>query len=155
MVPSNIHKYTIRHESDPAGSDYELPIYPDRVKAGISDVNRWSYRNIKGFYKNQLAVRQGKLFWTFSLYPQDKSIELIKEHIYDKVDQYKTDHFYINAYVSGYGWVSGLFYLMDTITVEDVGYSGNGNVVAPYVKFELHWIEVDGNIINDVGTPAS
>lgn len=145
MEVSNIHKYTIKHIND-SGDPQEIPCYPTSVTPSDNLVSK-SWNNMWGEFIDIPVNLKTKIIWKFDVISEADMNTLYGSLIRNKITQYKNRFFYINSYFPGVGFIRGKYYLGTPTSFNSLYGIGDGSV--KYFSGEIHWIEVDGNRLNN------
>lgn len=145
MEISNVQKYTIKHVND-SGNPVEIPVYPSSIVPSHNLISK-SWNNMYGVFNCIPVNIKAKINWIFDCMSEEEVHKLYKELIYDKIELYHSIFFEINTYFPGFGFVKGTFYLGTPTNYKSLGAKDNKGSVE-YFSGEIHWIEVDGKILN-------
>ena len=145
MEVSNVQKYTIKHVND-NGNPVEIPVYPTSVTASHNLISK-SWNNMYGVFNSVPVNIKGKIIWVFDCISEDELNRLYYQMIYDKITLYKNIYFEVNTYFPGMGFISGTFYLGTPTNFKSLGANDKKGGIK-YFSCEIHWIEVDGKILN-------
>lgn len=135
---SNIKKYMI--------DNIEIAAYPTSVTPSINLVSK-SWNNMYGVFKDVLVNEKLKLIWKYD-YISEAELNTLMKQINTKILTEHTRFFNINSYCPGRGFISGTFYLGTPTTFESKS-TDTPDGKPGWFSTELHWIEVDGIILNN------
>lgn len=154
METSSVKKFTIRHESVAEGGEVDFTPYLTDYYNEDATVNRISYRTMKNKAVDFPVANMKKLYWTLNMVDTDIAETLFGSTIREKINTTGRNRFYVNAYIIGEGWKSGFFYLGNDVKFKRHGVMKDDGALPPYVDFELHWIEEQGVLLEEIGTPT-
>lgn len=137
-VISSVQSYTI--------DGVEIPVYPSSVEPSHNLVSK-SWNNMYGQFQDIPVNSKLKINWKFEIISKEDLEKLWGQMIYKKITEQKTRFFEINSYFPGLGFIKGTFYLGTPTTFSSKDWQ-TSNGTLNYVGFELHWIEVDGLVLN-------
>lgn len=121
----------------------ELSVYPTSCVVSDNLVSK-SYNTMTAkFVDIPIALKQ-KVQWVFE-YAEREPVEAIYSYIRDKIINNHSRIFTIN-YNSPVGWMTGEFYLGTPTSFTSAASKANGNITV--WKLELHFIEIQGDILN-------
>lgn len=135
---SSVEKYTI--------DGVEIPAYPTSVECSHNLVSK-SWNNMFGQFQDIPVNSKLKINWKFDIISEKDLETLWGQMIYQKVIGQHTRFFEINSFFAGLGFISGKFYLGTPTTFTSKDWQ-TGTGAVNYYNLELHWIEVDGIILN-------
>jgi hypothetical protein len=150
-VASSVEKYTIRHYKEVEGSEVELPVYPDSITPSDNLVSN-SWNLINGTMMDIPVALKLKFIWKWKFIDETNAELIYNTYIRNKIIQYKSRFFVINTFYPGIGFVSGLFYLGTPTNVTGLTPHPTKSGATSMSTLELHWIEVDGIKLNNLGT---
>lgn len=127
------------------GTELPKSAYPTSVKPSHNLVSR-SWNNMYGNFKDIPVNSKLKINWIFD-YVYESDLEKVWGYIYNKILTQKSRFFDIVTYFPGIGFVEGTFYLgtPTNFTSKDTQCNDGS---ANWWSMELHWIEVDGIVLN-------
>lgn len=142
---STVHKYGIYYTTGEVETFVELPAYPTSVIVSDNYVSK-SWNDLNAVFKDKLINIKAKVVWQFE-FIEDGELTSLYQTIRSKIVSSKSRFFYINAYTPALGWTKFLAYLGAEVTFKSTSSFTNCGQV-PLWSGEIHWIEVDGVILN-------
>lgn len=142
-VVSNVKKFTIKHIKE-EGEGLEIPVYPSSIVPSDNLITK-SWNNMNGVFVDIPINLKRKINWIFDVVSREQLDELYGRMITDKIIKYKSRYFIITTDFPGVGFITGTFYLGTPTSFKSL--YGTNNSVSLY-SLELHWIEVDGILLN-------
>lgn len=137
-VSSNDERYMI--------NGVEIPVYPTSIQASDNLVSK-SWNDMYGRFKDIPINLKTKVNWVFEGFVTRAELDklygqMIRDHIINTGSRF----FEINTDFPGVGFISGTYYIGAPTTFTSKGGGSNGKV--EHWTMEIHWIEVDGLVLN-------
>lgn len=124
----------------------EIPAYPTSVSPSHNLVSK-SWNDMFGQFKDIPINSKLKINWVFDYITDEDLTILWRNMIYNKLINQKTRFFEINTAFPGLGFIKGTFYLGTPTNFQSKDWQSNSGR-ANWYQCELHWIEVDGIVLN-------
>ena len=138
MQVSDVHKYTI--------DGVELPVYPTSVTPSHNLVTK-SWNDMNGVFHDIPVNSKLKVNWIFDVIDENSVEAIFNNIIMNKILNSKSRFFTVNTFYPGMGFISSNFYLGTPTNFSSLGTYNNEGFIR-YWKMELHWIEVEGTVLN-------
>lgn len=135
---SSVYKYTI--------DGVEIPAYPSSVTPSHNLVSK-SWNDMYGVFRDIPVNSKLKINWVFDMIQERDLNKLWGDMIYNKLIRTGSRFFEINTAFPGLGFIKGTFYLGTPTTFNSKDWQSTTGGASWY-QCELHWIEVDGIVLN-------
>ena len=146
---AQVASLVIRHVDDGTDStkNISIPQYPTGYSAE-DELISVSFNAINGHFNDRLINYKKKLIWKFDAISEDSLNTMYYgiDGIIGKIKAKKSRFFNITSNIPS--MPSGKYYLGTPSSFQYIGQTGTGNNVTRQYSGELHWIEVDGTVLN-------
>ena len=127
-----------------------IPAYPTSLSPSHNLVSK-SWNDMNGVFHDIPVNSKLKINWVFDVICEE-AVEyifgtLIMNKILGSSNNNPSRFFLINTYYPGLGWIERNMYLGTPTNFSSLGaHAGHGMI--KYWKMELHWIDVEGTVLN-------